>query len=118
SAIPRGVHRIVRLIVRTGEARILIRDDGLFVLIVPLGMKVTVFDDSGVRNGLVAVIHHRSVLEIADADDLLLEVEGSPGKVSFTVIEVLIDRTGIDDGYLTNQVLLVEGLGDVKEVNA
>src|SRR5699024_12428794 len=24
----------------------------------------------------------------------------------------------IDDGYLTNQVLLVEGLGDVKEVNA
>src|SRR5699024_3916593 len=117
-AIPRGVHRIVRLIVRTGEARILIRDDGFFLLIVPLGMKVAVFDDPGVRNGLVAVIHHRSALEIADADDLLLEVEGSPGEVSFAVIEVLVDGTGIYDRYLTNQCLLVEGLGAVKEINA
>src|SRR5699024_12019767 len=71
-----------------------------------------------VKKPLLAVIHLRTDLAIADAYVLLLEVEGSPGKVSFTVIEVLIDRTDIDDGYLTNQVLLVEGLGDVKEVNA
>src|SRR5699024_12824972 len=48
----------------------------------------------------------------------LLEVEGSTGEVSFAVIELIVDWTGIDDGYLTNEVLLVEGLGSVKEINA
>ena len=97
-AILRGVDRVVRLVIILREAGVLLDDDRLVlrVLILALRVEVTELVDAGVRDVRVVVVHHRGALKVAGVQHLLLKVEGAPAQVAFRVVEVAVQRAGVD----------------------
>jgi hypothetical protein len=61
---------------------------------------------------VVHVVHYRRAPEVTDWQDLLLEVNRAPPQRSFSVVEVAVQRTGIDDRRTAWDVG-----ADVKEVD-
>ena len=60
-------------------------------------MKVPEFVNPGERHIRVVVVHHRGALEIPGRQDLDLEIQGAPAQSTLRVVEVAIQRAGVDD---------------------
>ena len=71
---------------------------------VALRVEVPELVDARVRDVLVGVVHDHVPWKSADVQDLLLEVEGAPGQVALGVVEVAVDRAGVDDRDLADDV--------------
>jgi len=74
---------------------------------VALGVEVAEFVDAGERHVQIGVVHHRGALEVAGVGKhLLFEVDGAPAQIALGVIEVAIDRTGVDDRHRADDLRL------------
>ena len=111
-----GVDRVVRLVALVREARVLAHDDGCVLGVVTLGVEVTELVDAGEGNISIRVVHHGATLEVLNRQDFFFQVDGTPGQVALSVVEVAVNRAGVDHGNLTQDVLarvLVTGLEEV-----
>src|ERR1035438_776802 len=93
----RGVDRVVRLIRAHGEPRELPHDYGLAGCVFALRVEVTELVNARVGDVRVGVVHDRRALEVAGRHDLSLKVERAPTELSLCVLEVLVDRPGVDN---------------------
>ncbi|CAB4912263.1 unannotated protein [freshwater metagenome] len=60
-------------------------------------MEVAELVDPNERHVAVVVVHHRRSLEIADREHLGLEIDGSPAQFALGIVEVAVQRPGVDD---------------------
>ena len=114
----RGVNRVVRLILAGGEAAVLLPNHRLVGVlgILAFGIEVLELDGAGVRHVGIREVHDRAAEMVALIVTDLLEVDGTPLEIAKLVIEVPVDRAGVDDWHLADERLLVQRLGFVEEI--
>ena len=59
-------------------------------------MEVPELVDTGVGELGIVVVHHRGALEVPGIDHLGLEIERAPAELALGVVEVAVERTGVD----------------------
>ena len=101
-AVFRCVDGIVRFVGVLGEATEFLHDDRFIarVPVFPLGVEVAELMDAGVFHIGIVVIHHRRALEVSGIEHFRFEIEGAPSQAPLGVVEVPVQRPGIDDGSL------------------
>ena len=67
---------------------------------VALRVEVPELVDARERDVFVGVVHDRCALEVAGRKHLRLEVERAPAQMPLGVVEVAVDRAGVDDRAL------------------
>ena len=95
-AIGFGVDRVVRLVVVSGEPRVLPHDHRLVGRVVPLRVEMPELVDSGVGHVEVVVVHHRGALEVAGGQHFDFEIQCAPAEPAIGVVEVAVQRAGVD----------------------
>lgn len=115
-AVLRSVDGVVRLVVVVSEAAVLAVNNRLFFGVITLGVEVAELVYSGERHVEVGVVHDRAALEVFHFQNFLLQIDGAPTQVALGVVEVAVDRAGVDDGDLADDVVLAEFLAGIEEV--
>ena len=79
-------------------------NDGSVLGVVTLGVEVAELVDAGEGVGCVGVVHDGATLEVFDIKDFFFEVDGTPGEVTFGVVEVAVYGAGVDNGDLSENL--------------
>ncbi len=116
-AISGRVHRVVGLVRACRRPGELSGDDRAITRIVALGMQVAELVDPGEGRVGVRVVHDTGPLEVSYRLDLEVEIQRAPRQLTLGVVEVPVDRSGVDDRNSSGRCRLAHRLSGIQEVS-